>query len=75
MTCEPAWIVTPTTPAPAEPLVKLGAKGAASLQDLVNALEAPRAIWLMVPAAVVDSVLDELTPLLQAGDTVIDGGN
>ena len=56
-------------------LEKQGAKGAASLADLVAGLAAPRAIWLMLPAAIVDAVLGELVPLLQAGDIVIDGGN
>jgi len=52
-----------------------GATGAASLEDFVRRLTPPRAVWLMVPAAVVDGVLAELTPLLAPGDTVIDGGN
>ncbi|TLY62475.1 MAG: decarboxylating 6-phosphogluconate dehydrogenase [Gammaproteobacteria bacterium] len=52
-----------------------GARAAQSLGELVSALPAPRAVWLMVPAAIVDSVLAELRPLLQAGDIVIDGGN
>ena len=56
-------------------LVALGATGAASLPQLVDQLKAPRAVWLMVPAAAVDGLLDQLTPLLQAGDIVIDGGN
>ena len=56
-------------------LVKAGATGATSLADLVSKLEAPRAIWLMVPAAAVDSTIEELLPLLQTGDTIIDGGN
>ena len=56
-------------------LVALGATGSASLQEFVDNLEAPRAIWLMVPAAVVDALLEKLTPWLQAGDIVIDGGN
>jgi 6-phosphogluconate dehydrogenase len=56
-------------------LVKEGAVGATSLPDLVAKLEAPRAIWLMVPAAAVDSTIDELLPLLEKGDTIIDGGN
>jgi 6-phosphogluconate dehydrogenase len=56
-------------------LVALGATGAASLQQFVDALKAPRAVWLMVPAAAVDGVLEQLTPLLQPGDIVIDGGN
>jgi len=55
--------------------VALGATGSTSLQDFVSALTAPRAIWLMVPAAVVDGVLNDLQPLLSPGDTVIDGGN
>jgi len=58
-----------------EKMVALGAVGAASLQELVAALEPPRAVWLMVPAAVVDPLLLELAPLLKAGDTIIEGGN
>src|SRR6476619_5702576 len=56
-------------------LIKQGAEGASSLADLVKKLERPRAIWLMVPAAVVDQTIGELSPLLENGDTVIDGGN
>ena len=56
-------------------LVKNGAVSAVSMEDLVEKLEQPRAIWLMLPAAVVDKVLAELKPLLQAGDVVIEGGN
>jgi 6-phosphogluconate dehydrogenase len=52
-----------------------GAQPAASLAELVQALPAPRALWIMVPAAIVDSVLGELKPLLAAGDVLIDGGN
>jgi 6-phosphogluconate dehydrogenase len=54
---------------------KQGARGAKSLADFVTALQTPRLIWIMVPAAVVDATLDELTPLVSAGDIVIDGGN
>ena len=56
-------------------LVAMGATGAASLQQFVDALKTPRAVWLMVPAAAVDALLEQLTPLLQPGDIVIDGGN
>ena len=56
-------------------LVKEKAVGATSLSDLVKKLQAPRAVWLMVPAAVVDSAIEELMPLLEPGDILIDGGN
>ncbi|HEX8755959.1 MAG TPA: decarboxylating 6-phosphogluconate dehydrogenase [Steroidobacteraceae bacterium] len=52
-----------------------GAVGADSLADLVRALTPPRAVWIMVPAALVDSVIAELRPLLSSGDILIDGGN
>jgi 6-phosphogluconate dehydrogenase len=56
-------------------LVKEQAVGASSLADLVKKLQKPRAVWLMVPAAVVDKSIAELLPLLEAGDILIDGGN
>ena len=56
-------------------LVKDKATGSSSPEDFVKKLEKPRAIWLMVPAAVVDNSIGELLPLLEAGDTLIDGGN
>ena len=58
-----------------EELVGEGATGASSLEEFVQQLEQPRAAWIMVPAGVVDATLDQLVPLLQTGDTVIDGGN
>jgi 6-phosphogluconate dehydrogenase len=58
-----------------EKLVDHGADGAGSLEDLVSRLSKPRAVWLMVPAGVVDQELALLVPLLEAGDIVIDGGN
>jgi 6-phosphogluconate dehydrogenase len=52
-----------------------GVQVAASLEELVRQLPAPRAIWIMVPAAIVDSVLGQLRALLARGDVLIDGGN
>ncbi len=52
-----------------------GAQGAESLADFVGKLETPRAIWIMVPAGIVEKTLEELRPLLEAGDIIIDGGN
>jgi 6-phosphogluconate dehydrogenase len=56
-------------------LVKEKAEGAASLAEFVKMLEKPRAVWLMVPAAVVDNTIADLLPHLESGDTLIDGGN
>src|ERR1035437_2789121 len=56
-------------------LVSDGAQGAESLADFVGKLETPRAIWIMVPAGIVEKTLEELRPLLEAGDIIIDGGN
>jgi len=56
-------------------LAKEGAIGAASIEDLARKLKEPRAIWMMVPAAVVDSTLKSLIPYLSIEDVVIDGGN
>src|SRR5260370_16219015 len=58
-----------------EGLVKEGASGANSLADLVSKMARPRAICLMVPAAFVDASGEELAPLLNEGDIIIDGGN
>src|SRR6187402_1494633 len=52
-----------------------GVTGAASLKQFVEALEGPRVIWFMLPAAVVDQEIANLQPLLSAGDVMIDGGN
>ncbi|GAA1243434.1 decarboxylating 6-phosphogluconate dehydrogenase [Kitasatospora nipponensis] len=68
-------VVNDIAPAAVATLVSEGATGAASLAELVGALERPRAVWLMLPAAIVQSTLDRLAELLDEGDTVIDGGN
>ncbi len=56
-------------------LVKETAVGATSPADFVKKLKKPRAVWLMVPAAAVDKAIADLSPLLEAGDILIDGGN
>jgi 6-phosphogluconate dehydrogenase len=68
-------VVFDRSPNAVKDLVKEKAVGATSLADLVMKLDRPRAIWLMVPAAVVDETIGELSPLMEAGDTIIDGGN
>jgi 6-phosphogluconate dehydrogenase len=52
-----------------------GAVGSSSLEDFVSKLDKPRALWIMVPAGIVQPTLDQLSRLLDAGDIVIDGGN
>jgi 6-phosphogluconate dehydrogenase len=68
-------VVYDRDPAAVQALVKAGALGTTDLGDLCTKLEAPRNVWIMVPAAVVDRVIDDLAPHLAAGDTLIDGGN
>jgi len=68
-------VVFDMSPQAVAALTKEKAIGAASLADFVAKLATPRAIWLMVPAAVVDPTITDLLPLLERGDVVIDGGN
>ena len=68
-------LVFDMSPKSVEELVREHATGASSLQDLVKKLAKPRAVWLMVPAAVVDQTIAGLLPLLERGDILIDGGN
>jgi 6-phosphogluconate dehydrogenase len=68
-------VVFDVQPRAVKALAAEGATGAATMDDFVATLAAPRVVWLMVPAAVVDETLDELLPRLSAGDVVVDGGN
>ena len=70
-----AMVVYDTRSESIEELRQLGAQGTTSLEEFVSLLEKPRAIWLMLPAAVVDTVIAKLVPLLDKDDIVIDGGN
>ncbi|MFJ5549125.1 phosphogluconate dehydrogenase (NAD(+)-dependent, decarboxylating) [Streptomyces sp. NPDC093225] len=68
-------VVNDVSPDAVRALEQEGATPARSLEELVDRLERPRAVWLMVPAGVVQETLDKLVPLLDPDDTVIDGGN
>jgi 6-phosphogluconate dehydrogenase len=68
-------VVFDRSPAAVTNLVAEKATGASSLAELVQKLDRPRAVWLMVPAAVVDEAIADLVPLLEKGDILIDGGN
>ncbi|MGE5345570.1 MAG: phosphogluconate dehydrogenase (NAD(+)-dependent, decarboxylating) [Acidithiobacillales bacterium] len=68
-------VVFDLSPKAVEDLAKEKAVGASSLADFVKRLSKPRAVWLMVPAAVVDRTIADLLPLLEKGDILIDGGN
>jgi 6-phosphogluconate dehydrogenase len=68
-------VVFDMSPKAVNELVQEKAVGAASLTEFIKKLEKPRAIWLMVPAAVVDKTIADILPHLDAGDTLIDGGN
>ena len=68
-------VVYNRSPKPVEELVKEKAVGTTSLKDLAGKLKKPRAVWLMVPAATVDSIIGSIVPELDPGDILIDGGN
>src|SRR5713226_6067842 len=68
-------VVFDRSPKVVKELAQEKAVGAASLADLVKKLEKPRALWLMVPAAVADATIADLLPHLEEGDILIDGGN
>jgi 6-phosphogluconate dehydrogenase len=68
-------VVYNRSPPPVKELEAEGAVGAESLQDLVDKLEAPRSVWVMIPAASTGEMVERLADLLEPGDTIIDGGN
>ena len=68
-------VVFDRDPEAVKALVAEGATGAADLDEFIAALAMPRAIWMMVPAAVVDGVIDDLADRVEVGDILIDGGN
>src|SRR6266404_1829995 len=68
-------VVFDRSPSVVKELVEENAIGASSLAEFVKKLEKPRAVWLMVPAAVVDKTIVDLLPYLEAEDILIDGGN
>src|ERR1041385_1898812 len=68
-------VVNDRSPEAVQALVAEGAVGAASLDGFIAKLKPPRAIWLMIPAALVDTILEQLLTVVEAGDVIIDGGN
>ncbi|MEN8214550.1 MAG: phosphogluconate dehydrogenase (NAD(+)-dependent, decarboxylating) [Pseudomonadota bacterium] len=68
-------VVYNRSPGPVRELEQEGAIGAIDLDDFISKLQPPRAVWIMVPAAVVDTMVEELAARMQAGDIIIDGGN
>src|SRR5580693_5290122 len=68
-------VVFDMSPKAVKELTAEKAIGASSLADMAKKLDKPRAVWLMVPAAVVDKTISDLLPYLEEGDVLIDGGN
>ncbi len=68
-------VVWDRSAAQVEQMIAEGATGCSSMPQFVSLLTAPRAIWMMVPAAVVDGMIEQITPMLSPGDILIDGGN
>ena len=68
-------VVFDVSPKAVSELVQEKAVGSASLADMVKKLQKPRAVWLMVPAAIVDQTIAQLVPSLEPDDILIDGGN
>src|SRR6185436_14042069 len=68
-------VVNDRNPDAVKALVDEGASGDTALDGFIAKLEPPRAIWLMIPAALVDMILEQLLTVVDAGDIIIDGGN
>src|ERR1700755_2385344 len=68
-------VVYDVNPDAVKALAAEGSTGTTTLADFVNAVEKPLTIWTMTPAGIVDQTLEQLVPLLDADDTIIDGGN
>ena len=68
-------VVYDVTPKSVQELAGEGATGSSSFQDFVSKLTKPRAVWLMIPAAVVDQTIAQIAPHMEKGDILIDGGN
>lgn len=68
-------IVYDISPKTVQDLVQENAVGSTSIADMISKMQKPRALWLMVPAAIVDKSISEIVPLLEPGDIFIDGGN
>jgi 6-phosphogluconate dehydrogenase len=68
-------VVFDMAPKAVQELVAEKATGAQDFKNLVSKLEKPRAVWMMIPAGVVDETISSIAPLLEAGDILIDGGN
>src|SRR5919198_4129687 len=68
-------VVYDVNPAAVATLVDAGAVGSASLEEFIGKLTKPRAVWLMLPAAITNRIVNQVAGLLEPGDTIIDGGN
>src|SRR5215216_6733608 len=68
-------VVNDRSPEAVKTLVDEGATGAASLEEFIAKLKPPRTIWLMIPVALVDTILNQLITVVSEGDIIIDGGN
>src|ERR1044071_2702181 len=68
-------VVYDINPASVSALAEAGAVGAGSLEEFVGKLTKPRAVWLMLPAAITTKIVNQVATLLEPGDTIVDGGN